>query len=122
MAEADDLSRVRVHGWAYALVWLALLALAGLNFGLGHLALGSFSLPVALIVAGAQDLLIALYFMHLVEQRGSRRFAMPVALFYVFLIAALVFADVAFRWAPVRPGGIARPPEVTSPSPRTTTP
>ena len=49
----------------YVRTWLALLALLAITIIAAHFDLGAFGLPVALLIAISQAVLILLFFMHL---------------------------------------------------------
>ncbi len=63
-------------------VGLALLVLTTASFGIAHLPLGSAALPMALSIAVVKSLLIASFFMHLLEQRGSNALVFGTAVFF----------------------------------------
>ncbi len=107
MPTPDDASARRVTQRGYLLAYLVVAVLVVATYLLAHAPLGAAALPVALAIATLQAVVVALWLMHLVEQRGARRFALPVAVSLIVLLLALVFADVGGRYAPVRPGGSA---------------
>jgi cytochrome c oxidase subunit 4 len=85
------------------LTWLALLALAGLTFGLSFLHLGPLGPAAALFVATAKGALVLLFFMELVETRGSVRVALLLALALLAILLALASTDVESRRPPALP-------------------
>jgi cytochrome c oxidase subunit 4 len=92
MAHATTTSWVR-----YLVVWLALLALTALTFLLSLAHLGAVDVAVALVIAAAKTALVALFFMHLAEERFSVILAPALALFLFLLLVALTVVDVVTR-------------------------
>jgi|SRR5690606_39145204 len=87
----------------YLRTWIALMALAAATFGLSFLDLGVFHLPVALLIAGAKAALIALFFMHLVHERGSIPVAVGIWFLLLAILIALTASDVLTRGVMLRP-------------------
>jgi cytochrome c oxidase subunit 4 len=87
----------------YLLCWLALALLTGLTFGLSTVALGRWSLPLALVIAVTKAAIVALFFMHLWDQRGASRLVLVTAVLFVVVLASLVVADVLTRFPPALP-------------------
>ncbi len=87
----------RVTARDYLFTWLGLLALAALTVGLSFAHLGAFAVPVALTIAAAKATLVALVFMHLVEQRAANWLAFLVAIALLAVLVVLAAADVATR-------------------------
>jgi cytochrome c oxidase subunit 4 len=81
----------------YALVWLGLLGLTALSFGLSLLHLGAADVVVALAIAVVKSVLVLLFFMHLVEHRGTNMAVVGTLVFFIALLASLMAADVATR-------------------------
>jgi cytochrome c oxidase subunit 4 len=81
----------------YAFTFAALLVLTTATFALSFAPLGDWHVPVALLIAAAKTLLIALFFMHLVEQRTSNWVAIVVAILLVAVFAGLTTLDVISR-------------------------
>jgi cytochrome c oxidase subunit 4 len=81
----------------YLGIWLSLLGLTALSYLLSFLRLGSPSLFVALGIAAIKASLVALFFMHLIEQRFSNRLTLGVAAFLVALLCTLTALDVRSR-------------------------
>ncbi len=106
MIESDQETGRRTGPAALTVVWLVLLADAGLNALLARVDLGVAQLPVALALASVNLALIGWWFMHLREQAGARRMALPAGILYLLLLLALVLLDVATRFLPARPGGV----------------
>src|SRR5690242_19837593 len=81
----------------YLWTWLGLLALAGLSFGLSFAPLGGFGPPVALTIGVIKAVLIAAFFMHLVEQPSVSRWTFGVGLLLVLVLVVMVAIDVVTR-------------------------
>ncbi len=81
----------------YLVVWIALLALTALSFLFSRLHLGAADIVIALVIATVKTTLVALFFMHLIEERFSVILAPAVALFLFLLLLALTLVDVATR-------------------------
>lgn len=81
----------------YVLSWLALLALTALTLVLARTDLGSFNVPVALVIASTKATVVALLFMHLWEQSSVLRLVLIVAFFYVLVLVVFTVADLATR-------------------------
>ena len=86
-------------------VGLALLVLTTTSFGIAHLPLGSAALPVALSIAAIKSLLIALFFMHLLEQRASNALVFGTAVFFLVLMLGVTLLETATRFEPTVPPG-----------------
>lgn len=82
---------------AYVLTLVALLALTALTFGLSFAPLGPWGIPVAVAIATAKAVLVALFFMHLLEEGTTARLAAAVAVFLGVLLILLASLDVATR-------------------------
>lgn len=93
----------------YFLVFFALLALTGLTFGLSFAPLGALETPVALAIACAKGLLVALFFMHLIETRKPYWLFGLLALLLMTLLIVLMVTDVVKREPRRAPAGTTRP-------------
>lgn len=89
-----------VSGRGYAFTWIALVGLTSVTFGLSFYDLGAASVAVALAIASLKAGLVALFFMHLVEQRSSNRLAFLAGVTLLVVLVVLVSADVATRDGP----------------------
>ena len=87
---------VRVYSYTFA----ALLVLTTLTFALSFAALGSWHIPVAVLIAIAKTVLIALFFMHLREQSASNALAIIAAVLLLAVFVGLSALDVATRILP----------------------
>ncbi|MFB1480605.1 cytochrome C oxidase subunit IV family protein [Corallococcus sp. RDP092CA] len=107
-----------------------LLALTALTYGLHTLPHGAWSLPVALLIAGAKGLLIALFYMHLREQRTSNGLVLVTSVVFVAVLLTVCVLETRTRFRPAIPPGpfpvealpgaledprSARPPEPAGP-------
>lgn len=91
----------------YVVIWLALAVLTVATWILGRkVPLGIFSLPVALAIAVAKTVLVAMFFMHLVEQPGARRLVLPVAVLFLTLLLGVTLLETMMRFPPVQKGTI----------------
>jgi cytochrome c oxidase subunit 4 len=84
----------------YVLVWGALLLLTGLTYGLSLIDMGAGSIVVALGIAVVKSSLVAIFFMHILAERGTVRLTPIVGVFFVVLLALLAIADFRFRFPP----------------------
>ena len=89
----------------YLLVWVALLILTVTTYVTGRMHLGTWALPLALIIAVTKSLLVILFFMHLWEQKGANRIVIGTSFVFVALIITLTVADVATRFPLSTPAG-----------------
>ncbi len=81
----------------YIIVWIALLILTGVTWGVSYVNLGMGNVTVALLIASVKASLVALFFMHL---RYENRLVWAFALFPLFFLALIIFgtlADTMFR-------------------------
>jgi cytochrome c oxidase subunit 4 len=96
------------HVARYAAVWIALVALTFLTFGLSRLHLaGGWGVVVALGIASAKGTLVALFFMHLWDQTGANRLVFVTSLIFVALLVGLTLLDNATRFPLANPPGSA---------------
>ncbi|HSP77577.1 MAG TPA: hypothetical protein VLQ93_03560 [Myxococcaceae bacterium] len=65
---------------------------------------------------------VAMFFMHVLEQPGSRRIIFPVAVLYVALLLGISLLEVMTRYRPTVQGGIDVVLEPKRPAPTRTTP
>lgn len=77
------------------LVWLALLMLLVLTFGVAHLPLGDFNVVAGLAIAGIKAALVALIFMGLGRSASLVRLAAAAGLLWLVILFTLTLADVA---------------------------
>ncbi len=81
----------------YIIVWIALLILTGVTWGVSYVNLGMGNVAVALLIASGKAALVALFFMHLrYENRLVWAFAL-VPLFFLALIICGTLADTMLR-------------------------
>jgi caa(3)-type oxidase subunit IV len=78
-------------------VWAVVLALAMANIGLSLAGLGGIALPVQLLIAVVQAILVGYYWMHM--RRGDQLVTLCAlsALFFMFIFYFLVFSDYLTR-------------------------
>ncbi len=102
----QEIERHRSHFSRYAIVWIALLALTFLTWGLSHLHLTSgWDAVMVLTIACVKGALVALFFMHLWDQRGANRIVFVTSLVFVALLIGLVISDNATRFRLANPPG-----------------
>jgi cytochrome c oxidase subunit IV len=90
----------------YFVVWVALTVLTVLTYLVSRLHLGGgWGMVVALLIAITKGSLVALFFMHLWEQRGANRLVMATALVFVALLIGLTVLDNATRFPLANPPG-----------------
>ena len=94
------------HVVRYALVWAALLFFTLLTYGLSRLHIpGGWGVVVALSIAITKGALVALFFMHLWDQRGANRLVFLTSLVFVALLIGLTLSDNATRFPLSNPPG-----------------
>lgn len=94
------------HVGRYAIVWIALLVLTGSTYGLSRFHIpGGWGVAVALGIASAKGALVALFFMHLWDQRGATRLVFVTSLVFVALLVAITLSDNATRFPLANPPG-----------------
>ncbi len=76
----------------YIIVWIALLILTGITWGVSYINLGLGNLTVALLIASVKAALVALYFMHL---RFENKLVWAFALTPLFFLALIIFGTLA---------------------------
>src|SRR5581483_8462211 len=92
--------RTRTH----FLVFLALIALTALTFGLSFARLGALEAPVALGIAMLKAALVGGWFMHLVEHRRPYWLFLFLGGILLALLVGLMALDVATREPRTEPG------------------
>jgi cytochrome c oxidase subunit IV len=96
--------------WGYVVVWVGLVVLTVTTWVLGtKLKLGPYSLPASLVIALVKTVLVAMFFMHLVEQPGARRVVLPVSALFLSLLLGLSLLEAMTRVRMARPDG-GQPP------------
>lgn len=94
------------HAGRYVAVWVALLVLTALTWLASRVHLpGPWHLTVALLIACAKGGLVALFFMHLWDQRGANRLVFLTSLVFVALLVILTVLDNATRFPLANPPG-----------------
>jgi len=82
----------------YVVAFVALLVLTTLTFALSFLPHGAWSVPVAVAIALVKSALVALFFMHLIEEPVSSWAAFVIAFLLVATLIGLALLDVTSRW------------------------
>lgn len=85
---------------SYGLAFTALIALSLLTLGLSFVPLGGAGIPLALGIAAGKAVLVALFFMHLVEQRAVNALVPVVVIVLVALFVGITAGEVAARQDP----------------------
>jgi cytochrome c oxidase subunit 4 len=94
------------HVRRYVVVWIALTVLTALTYGVSRFHIpGGWGVTVALLIAGAKGTLVALFFMHLWDQRGANRLVFVTSLVFVALLIGLTLSDNATRFPLTNPPG-----------------
>jgi cytochrome c oxidase subunit 4 len=81
----------------YIIVWIMLLILTAVTWGVSYVNLGLGNVAVALLIASVKAALVALFFMHL---RYEKRLVWAFALVPLFFLALIIFgtlSDTLFR-------------------------
>ena len=84
---------VRIH----VLVWLALLALTGINIGLALLKLGPVSSLLELVIAAVQAVLVGVFLMHLRWSPSLVRLVALAGIAWMSILIAGTLDDVLTR-------------------------
>lgn len=105
MAESTR-ERMRHPGTGLLLgIGVALLVLTTVTYLLHELPHGAWSLPVALGIAAVKSVLIGLWYMHLLEQRGANGLVGLVAVVFVGVLLVLTVVETRMRFRPAMPPG-----------------
>lgn len=112
MAEHGDISHAEhesvahSHVGRYVIVWIALCVFTSLTYGVSRFHIpGGWGVTVALAIAIVKGTLVALFFMHLWDQRGANRLVFVTSLVFVALLIGLVVSDNATRFPLSNPPG-----------------
>ncbi|MGC3997739.1 MAG: cytochrome C oxidase subunit IV family protein [Anaeromyxobacter sp.] len=109
------------HAARYATVWIALLILTVVTYYASRIHVeGGWHVTIALVIATAKGALVALFFMHLYNQKGANRLVFITSLVFVALLIGLVILDNATRFPLANPPdrSRARCPRAARPSTR----
>jgi cytochrome c oxidase subunit IV len=82
----------------YLLVWLTLVVLTFVTWRLVYFDRGATGFFLGFGIAVAKATLVALFFMHLWDQRGINRLVFVVALCFLGILIGLVVADAGTRF------------------------
>jgi cytochrome c oxidase subunit IV len=103
---ASPATPVHSHVNRYLAVWAALMVLTATTWGLSTIHVpGGAGVAIALGIASVKGALVALFFMHLYDQRGPNRLVFVTALVFVALLVSLTLLDNATRFS------LANPPD-----------
>jgi cytochrome c oxidase subunit 4 len=87
-----------VRSTRYIWVWAALLALTAVTVTTASLELGRAGIAVVLAIAAIKSTLIALFFMHLREEkRLLLKLVMPIAAAALAVFIGLTYTDILYR-------------------------
>jgi cytochrome c oxidase subunit IV len=96
--EKDEGHGERSHGMGgYFGVWAVLLACTALTVITGHRDLGSFNLPIALVIATLKASLVVIFFMHMNETPTANRIVFGVSIVFAIVLIIGVFGDLWTR-------------------------
>ena len=94
------------HVGRYAIVWVALMVLTFATWGVSRFHIqGGWGIAVALVIAIVKGSLVALFFMHLWDQRGANRLVFLTSVVFVALLIGLTVSDNATRFRLSNPPG-----------------
>lgn len=85
------------HWRRYLVVWLVLLTLTGLSFLFAQLDVGGMAVIIGLLIATIKASVVALYFMHLIEEDFLYSLVGLATVIWVVLLCAGIAADVGLR-------------------------
>jgi cytochrome c oxidase subunit 4 len=100
----------------YFVVWILLLAFTATTVITGHMDLGSWNLPLAMVIATVKASLVVLFFMHMTEAPGANRLVFSVSLVFTVVMMVGVFGDLLTRNPMSLPTGSV-PSEFHGPTP-----
>jgi cytochrome c oxidase subunit IV len=106
-------------GRPYVLTWLALTVLTAISYAVSHSAElieipDPWGMIVALLIAITKATLVALIFMHLLEERFAVRMTLVLSLVFVVLLISLMVGDVSMRTTfPPSPRQVGAAPAAT---------
>jgi cytochrome c oxidase subunit 4 len=97
-----DAQHKEAHGEAhgstrYYIVWGALILGTILTVWTGYKDLGSWNLPIALIIATTKASLVVLFFMHMTETPTANRIVFAASLVFAIVLIIGVFGDLWTR-------------------------
>ncbi len=92
----------------YYLIYFVLLVLTATTYWTArHVHFGSWNLAIALAIAVTKATLVVLFFMHLIDHKGTAAMVFAASVFFVLLLSGLVVTDNATRFP------LSNPPEAT---------
>ncbi|MCI0573692.1 MAG: cytochrome C oxidase subunit IV family protein [Myxococcaceae bacterium] len=107
VAEYADAAHGVVHSHfrTYLIVFMALLLGTALTYTTGRMHLGNWALVIALVIAFTKGTLVAMYFMHLAEAKGTTRLLMGICLLFIAVLIGYVLGDFGTRFRPANSQG-----------------
>jgi cytochrome c oxidase subunit 4 len=101
LSEAEEENLKHVSFARYLVVWLALTALTLATFGTSKLLpLGPLAVGISLTIAIVKATLVALFFMHLWDERGAIPLTLTVATALLLVLLTFSVTDVLARGEP----------------------
>ncbi len=92
------------HGsGAYWFVWIALLVLTVVTYVTGRMHMPTYGIYIAMAIALTKATLVAVFFMHLREQKGVNRMVLVTSVIFVLIMFLGIFGDVFTRLATLLP-------------------
>jgi cytochrome c oxidase subunit 4 len=109
MASGHDNDHGNHSGAPYVIVWVALLILTGISYGVSQIDLGSIAFVIAMVIATTKATMVALIFMHLKGERFTPKLVLGISIAFIFLLFGLMIGDVKTRYT--FPEGVGRYPK-----------
>ena len=81
----------------YILVWLSLMVFTAITVAIAGMDIGKFTVATALIIASIKAYLVLTIFMHLRSETKTFLIFVIVALFFLGISFALLFADYSYQ-------------------------
>ena len=85
------------HWLRYLVVWIVLLALTGLSYLAAQFDIGALGIAIGLLIATVKATVVALYFMHLIEEGVLFSLVALATVIWVALLCGGLVADVGMR-------------------------
>ena len=82
----------------YIGIWVGLLALTTLTFGVTRVAPKDFHIPAAVLIATTKATLVALFFMHLKYSSGTIRLTLLISVGFVIILMLGILGDIWTRY------------------------
>jgi cytochrome c oxidase subunit IV len=102
VSEIEEESLKHVSFKRYLVVWIALSLLTLATYASSRLALGPVAIVLSLLIAVVKATLVALFFMHLWDERGAIPLVLTVSTMLLLVLLAFSVTDVVARAEPGR--------------------